>query len=396
MKFAHLADCHLGSWRQEELQELNFQSFQKAVERCIQEPVDFILISGDLFDSAYPPIEILKKTFAEFKKVKDANIQVFIIAGSHDFSASGKTFLDVLEKAGFCKNVENSEIEEDGRIKLKPYMHKNIAIFGYPGRKSGMEIEDLKKVYFDSVYPFTIFMLHTTISDVVGNIPMNSINKLKLPLADYYAFGHIHQFFEKQESPSIYVYPGPIFPNNFQELADLNYGSFHLVEIESESKKIKTQNIKIPLKEVIYLEIKLDNGLTATEKIIQEVDKLNLNDKIFLLKLKGTLIQGKTGDIRFNEIEDFMKKKQAHSFLRNISSLKIKETELEIEKGDVENIEEEIIKDYMEKNSADFNKFIPQLINALAVEKNEDEKSLIFENRLMDDLSKILDLQGVL
>jgi hypothetical protein len=30
----------------------------------------------------------------------------------------------------------------------------------------------------------------------------------------------------------------------------------------------------------------------------------NLKDKIFLLKLTGTLVQGKTGDIRFNEIED--------------------------------------------------------------------------------------------
>jgi len=72
VKFAHLADCHLGSWRQEELQKLNFQSFQKVIDRCIQEQVEFILISGDLFDSAYPPIEILKDSFAEFKKLHDA------------------------------------------------------------------------------------------------------------------------------------------------------------------------------------------------------------------------------------------------------------------------------------------------------------------------------------
>ncbi|MDO8517606.1 MAG: DNA repair exonuclease, partial [Nanoarchaeota archaeon] len=144
MRFAHLADCHLGSWRQEELQKLNFESFKKAVETCINEKLDFILISGDLFDSAYPPIEILKETFAEFKKIKDANIPVFLIAGSHDFSASGKTFLDVLEKAGFCKNIEDFEVEEDGRIKLKPFIFGEVAIFGYSGKKSGMEIEDLK------------------------------------------------------------------------------------------------------------------------------------------------------------------------------------------------------------------------------------------------------------
>jgi exonuclease SbcD len=51
-----MGDCHLGSWRQPELQELNFKSFETAIERCIKEKVDFILMAGDLFDSAYPPI----------------------------------------------------------------------------------------------------------------------------------------------------------------------------------------------------------------------------------------------------------------------------------------------------------------------------------------------------
>ena len=123
-KFAHLADCHLGGWRQEELQNLNFQSFQKAIEIIIQQNLDFVLIAGDLFDSAYPSIEILKASFAEFKKLHDAKIPVYLIAGSHDFSASGKTFLDVLEKAGFCKNTSNYETQEDGRIKLKPTFHE--------------------------------------------------------------------------------------------------------------------------------------------------------------------------------------------------------------------------------------------------------------------------------
>ena len=395
LKFAHLADCDLGGWRQEELQKLNFESFQKAVQTCIEEKVNFILISGDLFDSAYPPIEILKETFAEFKKIHDSNVPVFIIAGSHDFSASGKTFLDVLEKAGFCKNVENFEVIED-KIKLKPYLHEGIAIFGYSGKKSSMEIEDLKKIQFDSVYPFTILMLHTTISDVIGNIPMDSIDKLKLPIADYYAFGHIHQVFEKKETTSLYVYPGPIFPNNFQELADLKCGSFQIAEVSNGN--IKSRNIKLPLKDILYLEIGIDNGLTATEKIIYELDKYALNNKIVLMKLIGTLTQGKTGDIRFNEIEAFVKKKQAYSFLRNISSIKIKESEIGVESDgleDVENIEEKIIRDYTEKNPSDFNKYLSRLINSLSIEKNEDEKSSFFEARLISDIKKILGVDFV-
>ena len=75
VKFAHLGDCHLGSWRQPELQELNFQSFERAIDEIIKQRLDFVLIAGDLFDSAYPPIEILKRAFGEFRKLKEAGIK---------------------------------------------------------------------------------------------------------------------------------------------------------------------------------------------------------------------------------------------------------------------------------------------------------------------------------
>jgi DNA repair exonuclease SbcCD nuclease subunit len=395
-KFAHLADCHLGGWRQEELQKLNFQSFQKIIDRCIQEKVDFILISGDLFDSAYPPIEILKDSFAEFKKIKDAEIPVYLIAGSHDFSASGKTFLDVLEKAGFCKNVENWEYQEDGKIKLKPQMYKDIAIYGYPGRKSGMEIEDLSKIYFNEIHPFKILILHTTIKEVVPTVSMESIDKQKLPFANYYAMGHVHKRFENHLENSRYVYPGPTFPNNFQELSDLQYGSFQLVEVDG--KHIKTQNIEIPLKKVVSIEIEITNGLTATQKIISHIDKLMLYDKIVLLKLKGTLIEGKTGDIRFNEIDNLIKKKDAYAFLRNISSIKIPDLDLKMMSSaeNIQEIEKRKSDEFLKKNPHNFNKYLQQLMDTLSLEKNEDEKIAIYEKRLWSELKTILEITKIL
>jgi DNA repair protein SbcD/Mre11 len=396
-KFAHLADCHLGGWRQEELQKLNFQSFQKAIQMIIEQNLDFVLIAGDLFDSAYPSIEILKESFAEFKKLRDAKIPVYLIAGSHDFSTSGKTFLDVLEKAGFCKNVENWETQEDGQIKLKPTFHDQIAIYGYPGKKSGMEVEDLSKIYFDSVHPFTILMIHTTIHDVIGTLPIEYIKKESLPLANYYAMGHIHKRFEDHIANSCYVYPGPTYPNNFQELSDLQHGSFQIVE--TDGANIQTQNIQLPMKEVITIEIEITNALEATQQIIAHLDKLMLRDKIVLLKLKGILTQGKTGDIKFAEIEDFIKKKEAFVFLRNISSIKIQATDFQIEstsEDNIEKIESQILGEYSKQNPTDFNKYLPQLMSTLSIEKNEDEKSAVYEDRLLTELKNILELNEVI
>lgn len=224
MKFAHMADCHLGSWRQPELKELNFQSFKWAIDKCIKEKVEFVLISGDLFDSAYPSIDVLKETFAEFKKLKDANMPVFIIAGSHDYSVSGKTFLDVLEKAGFCTNVVKFE-ERNNDIILQPTIYKNVAIYGYPGKKSSLEIDDFERLKIqDSPGLFRILMIHTAIRDAVLNLPIKAVNQENLPKVDYYALGHLHINYQKKN----FVYPGPIFPNNIAELEELKCGSFYI------------------------------------------------------------------------------------------------------------------------------------------------------------------------
>ncbi len=188
-RFAHLSDVHLGGWKQQPLQDLNFQSFKKAIDICIKEKLDFILIAGDLFDSAYPPIDVLKETFAQFKRFKEARIPCFLIAGSHDYSVSGKTFLDVLEKAGFCKNITDFE-EKENEIILNPTIYGGIALYGYPGKKSGLEIQDLRKIKLnDSPGMFKILMLHTTIDKAKGTLPIDSIETSLLPYADYYALG---------------------------------------------------------------------------------------------------------------------------------------------------------------------------------------------------------------
>jgi DNA repair exonuclease SbcCD nuclease subunit len=383
VKFAHMADIHLGGWKQQELQNLNFQSFVMAIDNCIKEKVEFVLISGDLFDSAYPSIEILKETFAEFKRLKESKILCYIIAGSHDYSVSGKTFLDVLEKAGFCKNVENTTEAED-KIILNPTIYKNIAIYGYPGKKSGLEIEQLKKIKLnDAPGLFKIFMLHTTLDKAKGTLPIESISTDLLPPSDYYALGHLHIDFQYQN----FVYPGPIFPNNFQELEDLHYGGFYIVDTESQDYLKK---IQLKIKEVIALEMEIRNSLNATEKIISELSKMELEDKIILLRLKGQMEIGTNSDIKFQQIEEFVKRKKAYFILKNTHDLKTKEPDFEIHIEHSENVEEETIKAYGVENPSDFNKFIDPLMSALSVEKQEGETNENFYNRLLEGAKKVL------
>lgn len=390
VKFAHLGDCHLGSWRQPELQELNFRSFQRAVEICLGEKVRFVLVAGDLFDSAYPPIEILKQTFAEFRKLKEAGIKVFMIAGSHDYSISGKTFLDVLEKGGFC---EICKYEERGEaIILLPLKFETFEIYGYPGKKSGLEVSDLKKIRVPESSNFRILLLHTSLTEAIGNLPIESISMKELPKAEYYALGHLHINFKKNIGNSILAYSGPIFPNSFQELEDLGVGSFYITEVAG---FVETKRIDIKLKEVIAFNLEIKNALTATQEIIRNFDEFELADKIVLLRLRGSIERGTNADINYQKIKEYLDEHKACSFLKNTYNLSAKDEKIEVKSSasEMDKIEEELFREYENKNPDKFNQFIVPLIHGLNLQKQEDEKSTIYETRLLAEINKILGLE---
>jgi len=392
MKFGHITDCHLGGWRQPELQQLNVEYFRYAVDSCIEQKVDFILFAGDLFDSAFPPIETLKDTFHEFKKLSEAKIKCYVIAGSHDFSVSGKTFLDVIEKSGFCAICKYDETPEE--VLLKPIKHQGFMIYGYPGKKSGLEIPSLKKLKIEEDYKdgFRILMLHTTIKDVVGNLPMDSVELSELPKADYYALGHIHIDFEHEYEGKPVIYGGPTFPNNFKELQDLKGGCFYVIDVEGFTKVTKHE---IRYKETEYIEMEIEDTLVATQKIIQHLDTLELKDKIVLLKVKGVVKRGKNSDINFQEIERYLETKEIYSFLKNTSKLEQQKTEeltINLESKEVEKVEEILIKKYDKENPSEFNHLIFQLMDSLNLEKQEAETNITFEKRLLESLGKVLNV----
>ena len=171
MRFAHLADCHIGSWRDPKLRDISTKAFTKAIDLAIEKNIDFIIIAGDLFNTSLPSIELLKDTVEKLKELKDKDIPVYIIAGSHDYSPSGKTMLDVLEKAGLFINVaKNSEIVDE-RIKLNFTIDKKtgVKITGLLGKKGGLEKEyykNLLKDHLEAESGYKIFLFHSALTEL--------------------------------------------------------------------------------------------------------------------------------------------------------------------------------------------------------------------------------------
>lgn len=394
MKFAHISDCHLGCWRQKEMQKLNLEAFKFAIDICIEEKVSFVIIAGDLFDIAIPPIEILKEAAAKLKELSDNNIPCYIVPGSHDFSVSGKSMIHVLEKAGLLYDVtKNIETE-------------NYFIAGFGGEKKGLEIKkikNIKEIKVEELNKLKILILHTTLTEM--NLPfVESISINELPEGfNYYASGHIHD--KKiliKEKNKVVAYPGVLFPCNFNELEKNGEGSFFIIDYDENNKIIKEiKEIAIKLKETLPIEIDANNETSQSlyNKIIGTLENKEIKNKIILLRVFGTLASGKPSEINFKEIEQELLNKGAYCILRNTSKLTTKEFELEckeikIDSTDIFEIERSIIREMIKQNiisSEDENKII-ELMKHLDIEKTEGETNETFASRIFNDLIKKLNL----
>ena len=136
--------------------------------------------------------------------------------------------------------------------------------------------------------------------------------------------------------------------------------------------------------------VEIEDALTGTEQIIYELNKRNLKDKVVLLRVYGELKRGKTSDIKFQKIEEFLKSKEAYFMLKNTHDLISEEQDLDLKlpEKDTENIEEETIKAYTQENPSSFNKIISELMNSLSIEKQEGETTETFNNRIISGTKK--------
>jgi len=391
MKFAHLADCHLGGWRLPELQQLNLEAFQKAIDLCINEEVDFVLIAGDLFDTAMPSIDILKETVKKLRELKEKEIACYFIAGSHDYSVSGKTFLEVLEKAGLCENLEKIENET-----LQITETKDALFAGISGKKGELEKDLIRRIKVPKLneHKLKILVLHTTVEENKTNEFMQGININDLPKGfDYYALGHIHRPFEKEFDGKIVAYPGPLFPNSFSELEELENGGFFIVKAD---ENIKIERFEIKIKNIFPIDINAtgQSPELITSEIIGKIKKENIKDNIVLIKVSGMMARGKTYDINFKEIAEEAKKAECYSLLKNLSALESPEFQIksDIKSENVAEIEKELIS---KQKAGDFSKFAEILLKALEIEKIEGEKNETFEKRLFDEFLKSIGAKGL-
>ena len=378
MKFAHLADCHIGGWREEKLKNLGIKTFEKTVDICVERNVGFVLISGDLFNSALPEIELIKDVARILNKLKESNIDVYIVAGSHDFSPSGKTMLDVFEESGLVVNV--MKVEDN---KLKFVEDKTgVKITGILGRRGGLEKNDYSELDFSELNDegFKIFMFHTALEEFKpeGLEKVEAQSSAVLPKNfNYYAGGHVHYIFDTAFGEGKLVFPGALFPNNFSELEKFKFGGFYIV-----SDNLELERVDIKLKEVKSFTIDA-NGKSADDVNNELKNISDVGDKIVTLRVEGVLENGKISDIDFNVLDE-----KAFCVLKNVNKLSTKEfEEIKVEGGSIEEIEEKVIKEHLGQFEIENeDEMTRKFMKVFSLEKNEGEKVMDFEKRVVREV----------
>ena len=403
MKFAHMADVHIGSWRDPKLKDLSVDAFIKSSDICIKEKVDFVLISGDLFNTALPSIDGLKSVVREFRKLKNNGIPVYIIPGSHDYSPSGKTMIDVLEEADLLKNVFKGSVV-DGKLKLRFTTDEKtgVKITGILGRRGTLErlyYQDLDIESLEKEQGKKIFMFHTSITELkqAGKAAMESTDISYLPRGfDYYAGGHVHivnNYSFKQHKHV--VYPGPLFPANFEELEALDMGGFFIYD--------NGQMIRegIHLKNTFKMDIDCEHKSPeeVEQDIYERIKGKEFINTIILIRVSGRLKTGKVSDINFREIFSKIYSQGAFYIMRNTTKVVSAEyEEIQMDHKDPDEVEDGIIREHLGQirvNGVDADKELQMtkdLMDIMSGEKHEGEKVYEYEERVKKEVDRLLEM----
>ena len=297
MKFVHIADMHfdtpfkvlnsrnkLGEKRRLEQRE----AFRKIINYIKENNIDYLFISGDLYEHEYirkTTIEYINNLFKEIP-----NTKVFISPGNHDpyiNNSMYKTF-----------NWNNNVHIFNEKLEIIDESDCDIYGFGFNDFYCRNSIID--EIKLQNNEKVNILITHGTINGgTMENMEYNPINKNKLKEIgfDYVALGHIHKLDYNTEENQRIVYPGSTISLGFDEL-----GKHGMIVGEINKEDIKLEFIPIDNKE--FKEIELDiSDINSEEELIEKINNLKLEENIFY---KIILIGNKNFEINIYNLFKFI------------------------------------------------------------------------------------------
>ncbi|MNZ61691.1 putative metallophosphoesterase YhaO [compost metagenome] len=325
-RFIHTADLHLDTpfvgmsgindRLRRHLQESTFAAFGDLVDLAISEKVDFIVISGDVYDASDSSLRAQLRLKEAWDKLGVHGIPVYVIHGNHDpLSSSRQRFVYPGHVTVFGPNVESA-------IAVRRKDGQPVAVvsgISYP-TSSVTENTSLQFHRDPSSSLYHIALLHANVDGQEGHDVYSpcTISDLQKSGYDYWALGHIHKRQILCEAPWV-VYPGNIQGRSMKEIGPKGC---YLVDVND--NKDATLHFH-ELDHVRWTETELNIEHMTSEDKCKEM----LEDRLELLRSESA---GRTTMVRLN----FTGRGPLHSMLQ--SGKESNELLLELQRQETERI----------------------------------------------------------
>jgi hypothetical protein len=411
-----MSDVHLGAFREKELRELNITAFEKAVDACVERKADFIIIAGDFFDVALPEMSVVNRAVKKMREAHEKGLNFYLVYGSHDYSPTETSIIDVLCTAGVLVKVSVAEEsgDETPRVTLKVFKDEKtgVSFAGVSARARGLEESDFEKIDFtplEKIPSPKIFIFHSAIVEFVaeelrdfGGVPLSALPKG----FDYYATGHVHLprvIRDSRLSNKPLVYPGPLFASDYRDLESLSKEKhgFWFCELE-ENGECKVERVELDVCGVDFEEYDASgkNPSVVQQDLLDLVNSKNFSGKVFLLRVKGILASGSPGDVDFSAVREKANSKNPVVFYLNRNALVSPEKqELVASVSDTKKVEDELFAkslDGLQGAAPEFKgekglHWSKKLLEVLKIEQPPGETKTDFESRISKQALSVFD-----
>ncbi len=212
MKFIHMADVHFDTplvalknnrelikKRRTEYKQV----FRDVIQLCKKEEVEFLFISGDLFEQKYVERGTIEFIISSFQLIPQTKI--FIAPGNHDSFIKSSPY----QTYQWPENVVifNSEVGM--------YSYDTINVYGIGFDDYEFMSEEIEKIALEDDKKLNVLVIHGTL-DGAGKKYLD-VKSEDLEKFDYVALGHIHL---KKVDDSHIIYPGSLISMGFDELGE--------------------------------------------------------------------------------------------------------------------------------------------------------------------------------
>lgn len=246
VRLAHLADTHLGykQYNLEEREKDIYDALEEIGDKILEEHVDIVVHSGDLFDSPRPTPQAYF-AFKKFLKKLDGKVKFFAVLGDHDRSKSRGLaphvlFDDRVQVLGVGGNAEHQSVSVGGQ---------DVLVAGLSSLSRAYRVvlvEELKKlgalqlggkvgvlVLHESIDKFFPFGSELSLDEVPRNF-------------SYVAMGHLHARIKASFGEGELAYPGSseiIRKDEISGWRKLGKG-FYIVDLEGDDVGVRDVNLK--------------------------------------------------------------------------------------------------------------------------------------------------------